>query len=132
MKIRSILFCTAIILCATYAGSAYAQVNPRAEDQLQDWMSRDPRLQSDPGLMNDPTYLRNHPNFATWLQQHPGAHQQVENMGGYDEGHHWRDRNWWASNRQDWVREHHPDWAARGEHHDNDHGHDRDHDHDHH
>jgi hypothetical protein len=30
--------------------------------------------------------------------------------GAYDERHVWRDRNWWVSNRRQWVQEHHPEW----------------------
>src|SRR5271156_106703 len=30
--------------------------------------------------------------------------------GAYDERHVWRDRNWWLSNRRQWVQEHHPEW----------------------
>lgn len=112
MKLRAIFFSGAMMLLAGVVTTAYAQpVNPAAERELQNWIARDPRLQADPGLMNDPVYLRNHPNFATWLQEHPNAHLQVEEMGAYDEGHHWHDRVWWIQNRRDWVREHHPHWV---------------------
>jgi hypothetical protein len=47
-------------------------------------------------------------------------------VGDYDEHHSWHDRDWWVSNRRDWVGEHHKEWLA---HNDRD---DRHHDHDEH
>lgn len=94
------------------AAPAFAQnVSQHAEAQLQHWIAKDPRLQADPGLMNDPTYLKNHPNFAIWLQQHPGAHKQVEQMGAYDKNHQWRNTNWWQHNDPDTMYKEHPDWV---------------------
>lgn len=127
-------YVVAAALGAIFALPAFAQnVNPLAEQQLQNWMARDPRLQADPGLMSDPTYLRNHPNFALWLQQHPNAHRQVEEMGAYDHSHQWRDTNWWRHNDPDgmyqnhpeWVRNH-PEWRNDGDWDDQHHWHDRD------
>jgi hypothetical protein len=113
MKLKILTgYVVAAALGVMFALPAFAQnVNPRAESQLQNWIARDPRLQADPGLMNNPTYLRNHPNFATWLQQHPNAHQQVEQMGAYDRNHQWRDTNWWQHNDPNWVSHNHPEWA---------------------
>ena len=111
MKNRTALAAGAFMICSLFVGAAYAQpVNPHAEEQLQDWIAKDPRLREDPGLMDNPTYLANHPNFATWLREHPGVHRQVEEMGAYDEHHHWRDREWWKKNHADWVHQHHPHW----------------------
>jgi len=31
-------------------------------------------------------------------------------VGDYDEHHVWHDRDWWVSNRHDWVLHHHPEW----------------------
>ena len=113
MKLRILTgYAGALMLATIMARPVLAQnVNPKAERQLQHWMAEDPRLQSDPGLMDNPTYLRNHPNFATWLQEHPNAHRQVEEMGAYDNGHHWRDTDWWRHNDPDWMYEHHPEWV---------------------
>jgi hypothetical protein len=158
MKLKILTgYVVAAALGAMLVVPAFAQnVNPKAEAQLQNWIARDPRLQADPGLMNDPTYLRNHPNFATWLQQHPNAHQQVEQMGAYDRNHQWRNTNWWRQNDPDWIHKNHPEWARNHpewaerheqreekvpqhveqkfqQHHDSDHSHDHDyHDHDQH
>jgi hypothetical protein len=111
MKTRTALIAGALMICSLFVGAAYAQpVNPHAEEQLQDWIARDPRLRADPALMDNPTYLAHHPEFATWLQHHPNAHRQVEEMGAYDEGHHWHDRDWWVHNRAEWARAHHPHW----------------------
>jgi hypothetical protein len=90
---------------------AFAQnVAPGTEQKLQNWMAKDPRLEANPGLMNDPTYLKNHPNFALWLQQHPAAHRQVEGMGAYDNNHQWHNNNWWHQNNPNWVAQNHPEW----------------------
>src|SRR5271156_60409 len=32
------------------------------------------------------------------------------NWGAYDGGHVWRDASWWGTNRQDWIKQHHPEW----------------------
>jgi hypothetical protein len=114
MKLK-ILTCSllAATLGAMFALPAFAQeVNPQAEQQLRNWMARDPRLEADPGLMDNPTYLRNHPNFATWLSQHPNVHQQVERMGAYDNNHQWHSANWWHQNNPNWVAQNHPEWAG--------------------
>lgn len=111
MRIRAVALLVAM-LCAAYVAPAFAQnVNPRAESELQNWMARDPRLHADPGLMENPEYLHNHPNFATWLSQHPGAHRQIGEMGAYDNGHVWRDREWWHQNNPNWLYANHPEWA---------------------
>ena len=36
--------------------------------------------------------------------------------GDYDEQRQWHDSNWWASNRRDWTRQHHPEWIASDRH----------------
>ena len=36
--------------------------------------------------------------------------------GDYDEHHAWHERDWWVSNRPNWVHDHHPEWLAK-EHH---------------
>jgi hypothetical protein len=99
----------AAMLGAMFAMPAFAQ-SPHAEAELQHWMARDPRLEADPGLMDNPTYLRNHPNFAIWLQQHPGVHRQVEMLGAYDANHHWRNTEWWRQNNPNWIYQNHPEW----------------------
>jgi hypothetical protein len=135
MKLK-ILICSllAAALGTTWVLPAFAQnTSPEAEARLQRWMARDPHLQADPGLMDNPTYLHNHPNFATWLQQHPGAHQQVRAMGAYDNGHQWRNTDWWRHNNPDWIYQNrpewvsnHPEWRHDGDWDDQHHWHDRD------
>jgi len=114
MKLKILTgYVVAATLGAMFALPALAQnVNPGAEAKLQNWMAKDPRLEADPGLMDNPTYLRNHPNFALWLQQHPNAHQQVEQMGAYDNNHQWHNTNWWHQNNPNWVSQNHPEWAS--------------------
>ena len=113
MKLKILTgYVVAATLGAMFALPAFAQnVKPHAEEKLQNWMAKDPRLESDPGLMNNPTYLKNHPNFALWLQDHPNAHRQVEQMGAYDRNHQWRDTEWWRHNDPDWIGQNHPEWV---------------------
>jgi hypothetical protein len=135
MKLKSLIgLSLAAMLGAMWVVPAFAQnVSAGAEAQLRNWMAKDPRLEADPGLMDNPTYLHNHPNFAIWLQQHPGAHQQVREMGAYDNGHHWHDTDWWRHNNPDWIYENHPEWVRNhpewrndGDWDDQHHWHDRD------
>ncbi len=132
MKLKILIgYMVAAALGATLAVPVFAQ-SAGTERKLQNWIDRDPRLQADPGLMNDPTYLRNHPNFATWLQQHPAAHKQVKEMGAYDRNHQWRNTDWWHHNDPDtmykehpeWVKNH-PEWRKDGDWDDQQHWHDR-------
>ena len=84
---------------------------PGAEAALHRWMAKDPRLEADPGLMDNPVYLRNHPEFAQWLQEHPRVHRQVAMMGAYDDNHVWRNTEWWRTNNPNWIYAHHPEWV---------------------
>jgi hypothetical protein len=34
-------------------------------------------------------------------------------VGDYDEHRAWHDRDWWVSNRRDWVNDHHKEWIGR-------------------
>ena len=42
----------------------------------------------------------------------PGYYSQPVYGGDYDENRTWHDRDWWVSNRHDWVEDHHRDWIA--------------------
>jgi hypothetical protein len=105
------------------------------------------------------TYLADHDQIRRAIQTHPGKFaysggrysygwerrapysrmvtpqqwNESHNYGYYDPSNHqWHDREWWEQNRADWVRTHHPNWAAanaehrqdynkwRAEHHDED------------
>ncbi len=37
-------------------------------------------------------------------------------VGDYDEHHAWHNRDWWVSNRRDWVSTHHSEWLAHNGH----------------
>jgi hypothetical protein len=113
MKLK-ILICSVLATAtgALFAMPSFAQnVVPATEAQLQRWIAKDPRLQADPGLMNDPAYLRSHPDFAIWLGKHAAVHQQVREMGAYDRSHQWRDVDWWRHNDPDEMYENHPEWV---------------------
>jgi hypothetical protein len=123
MKIR-LISVLAAILSVTFAASAFAQdVNPGAESQLQNWMAKDPQLKSNPEMMLNPTYLQNHPNFATWLSNHPEARQQVDEMAARennrDNNSNFRNGDWShqnnaysaGQNRQAFNNQH-PQWRG--------------------
>ena len=38
-------------------------------------------------------------------------------VGDYDEHHVWHERDWWVSNRHDWVEHHHPEWDNNNKYH---------------
>jgi hypothetical protein len=134
MRLKILIgYVVAVVLGTMFTAQAFAQyVPPKAERELQNWMARDPRLAEDPDLMLNPEYQRNHPNFATWLRNHPRAHEQIVWMGAYDEGHHWHDTDWWRHNNPDWIYrnhpewiDHHPEWRADGDWDEGHHWHDR-------
>lgn len=37
------------------------------------------QVRQDPSLLNNPTYLSNHPELQSWLSSHPGVAQQLKN-----------------------------------------------------
>jgi len=41
--------------------------------------------------------------------------------GDYDEHHAWHERDWWVSNRPEWVHDHHPEWLAKERHEEHEH-----------
>jgi hypothetical protein len=121
MKIRGIFFSAAAAcllsaaVCAVFATPAFAQApKPKAEKEFQQYLASHPELQRDPGLMTDPRYLRAHPDFQNFLNNHPNVAIQARQMaanGAYDKKHQWRDRNWWTANDPKWTQQHHPEWV---------------------
>jgi hypothetical protein len=47
---------------------------------------------------------------ACFFNSGPGYGHGPVVAGDYDEGHVWRSRDWWTSNRADWAHAHHPEW----------------------
>jgi hypothetical protein len=110
MKLKLLgFFLLTMTMGAMWVAPAFAQ-SPHAEEELRRWMARDPRLEADPGLMENPIYLHNHPEFAVWLQNHQGIRRQIAWMGAYDEGHRWHDIEWWRANNPNWIYANHPEW----------------------
>ena len=45
---------------------------------------------------------------APAMAQYPGG----RHFGAYDDGHVWRDAQWWHSNNPEWMYSHHPEWVV--------------------
>jgi len=123
---------SAAMLCGAFARPAFAQApDPKAEAYFQKYIAAHPELQRNPGLLNDPNYLRAHPSFQKFLENHPNVARQAHEMGAtgghhhhhheaaaayppgegaYDQHHQWHDRNWWVNNDRSWVETHQPGW----------------------
>src|ERR1017187_3496242 len=44
---------------------------------------------------------------APAMAQYPGE----QHFGDYDDGHVWRDAQWWHGNNPEWMYSNHPEWA---------------------
>jgi hypothetical protein len=103
---------TLFVGCALSTALALAQVpNPQAEREFQNYLNRHPQLRSNPELMTNPNFLKEHPGFSKWMQQHPAVAAQSHRMGAYDSRDRWHEPDWWQERDPDWVYKHHPEWA---------------------
>jgi hypothetical protein len=111
--------------------AAQLQRNPALVDNAA-YLDQHPQLHE---------YLANHDGLRKAIQRHPGrfmyregrysygwehgwnpawSHapsqeewERYHNWGYTDpDDHRWHDREWWENHRADWVRQHHPNWAA--------------------
>ncbi len=121
MKVRNLAL-AALLGCAmlgapTLAISAHAQ---SSQAEFERYLAKHPNVRAHPELMNDPQWLRDHPNFAEFRGTHPNVAREARAMGDYDSRHVWRDRNWWVQNDRTWAYKHHKDWFDHDNgHHDN-------------
>lgn len=117
--------------------NSFLNNHPNVAEQLR----RDPGLIDSKAYLDEHpelhNYLNNHSQLRQAIQMHPGAFtrdsagrytygwgrygsnwnrqawEESHNYGYWDpQTHQWHDRYWWEHNRADWVREHHPQWAA--------------------
>jgi hypothetical protein len=110
MKFRSFLAIMAFA-CVGFAMPALAQAPaPQAEADLQQYISKHHEVQRNPSLLNNPEYLRNHPDLAHFIETHPNIQRQTMRMGAYDSNHQWRDPDWWHQNNPNWVAANHQEW----------------------
>lgn len=106
-----------VILCLTLSllGSvrAFAQTpNPVAESNWQTYLSNHPGLAENPQLLNNPTYLHEHPQLSKWLKQHPAVAQQARGQGMWEHNGTWHNSSWWHEHNPNLVYQNHPEWAA--------------------
>jgi hypothetical protein len=78
----STIVATVALACGLSVTPAFAQT---AEQDLQQYMSNHPALQANPSLMNNPTYLADHPDLRNFIANHP----QVDNRGYGAYGRNW-------------------------------------------
>lgn len=113
MKIKNFAL-SALLGCAmlgapTLVKPAFAQ-RPAAQAEFDRYLAKHPNIRNHPELMNDPTWLREHPNFRQFRANHPKIAREARGMGDYDKRHQWHDRNWWVHNNRSWAYEHHRNW----------------------
>ncbi len=134
MKSMLTIMAAALVAIAT-AGPAFAQVRQYDAD-FNNYLNHHPneaaQLRANPGLIDNPTYIHNHPGLNTYLNNHPNVRRTIRGQtngmvgapgpyaargyGDYDEHHVWRSSDWWQQNNPGWWREHHPEWAANHPH----------------
>lgn len=131
MKMTMLTIMAAALLAIATAAPAFAQTRQYDAD-FNNYLNHHPneaaQLRSNPGLINNPSYIHNHPGLNTYLNNHPNVRRTIRGQtngaagpyargyGDYDSGHVWRDSDWWQQNNPGWWREHHPDWAANHPH----------------
>jgi hypothetical protein len=110
-------FLAALLLSSVFAVSARAQT-PQVEAQVQNILATHPEAGMNPSLLNDPGWLKQHPDVDRFMADHPNVRRQVASgdfggWGAYDENHGWHPATWWHQNHPDWVYANHPEWADR-------------------
>lgn len=111
MKVKNLAL-SALIGCAIL-GAPTLVTPARAQStqaEFQHYLAKHPNLRAHPELMNDPHWLKEHPNFAEFRATHPHVKAEARAMGDYDSHHVWRDRSWWVQNDKAWAYKHHHDW----------------------
>ncbi|MGH7917746.1 MAG: hypothetical protein ACREQE_09775 [Candidatus Binataceae bacterium] len=139
MKVRGLLI-GAVLGLLFLAPPVFAQ-SRQAENQFETMMRNHPEAQKNPALLNDPQWLRKHPDVKRFMNNHPGVRNQEMGRGGFGEyghnhnfaenrgegaygpHHHWHNKEWWSKNNRNWAEQHHPEWY-KNHHHDHDHDHD--------
>jgi hypothetical protein len=113
MRIRAISASIALaIACALINAPAFAQrPNPQSEREFQNYLNHHPELRANPEMMTNPGYLKQHPGFSKWMEQHPAVAAQSRRMGAYDTENRWHNSEWWQDRDPEWVYKHHPEWA---------------------
>jgi hypothetical protein len=85
--------------------------NPAAQVHWQEFLSRHPGLAEHPQWLRNPEYMREHPNMAKWLQEHPRVLEDAREQGMWENDGGWHDANWWRAHHPDYVDRFHPEWA---------------------
>lgn len=100
-----------LALLGSLRAFAQAPPNPAAEQDWQRFLSKHPGLAQNPQWLDNPTYLKEHPNMTKWLQQHPAVFRQARGQGMWDRQGNWHDSSWWHDHDADDVYRNHPEWA---------------------
>lgn len=111
MKRIAILFLTVAFCGVTASAMAQPEPNGHAEHEWQTYLSRHPGLAEHPQWLNNPSYMKQHPNMAKWLQQHPRVRADARGQGMWDHEGQWRDSDWWRDNHPNQMYQNHPEWA---------------------
>lgn len=100
-------------------------------------------LRQNPDLIYDQRYRAQHPELNTFLAGHRKIWRSIKyqnyvnssrdrwgaydrdrqwrddnwwhDNGDWDDRHVWHDRNWWQQNNRGWAEQHHPNWYAKHE-----------------
>ena len=118
---RKIAILFAALTISTLAASAFAQPAPnaQAEHEWQTYLSRHPGLAEHPQWLNNPQYMKEHPNMAKWLHDHPRVLADARHQGMWDHQGQWHDSDWWRDHNPNQVHQYHPEWAENHENHPN-------------
>jgi hypothetical protein len=133
---RMLAIMSAALFALAAAGPAFAQAQYDAD--FNNYLNHHPneaaQIRANPRLIDNPTYIHNHPGLNTYLDNHPNVRRTIRGqysgapmMGGpgpvagrgygdYDQNHVWRNADWWQQNNPGWWRQHHPEWAANHPH----------------
>jgi hypothetical protein len=133
MKSMLTIMAAALLAIAT-AGPAFAQIGQYDAD-FNNYLSHHPneaaQIRANPRLIDNPTYIKNHPGLNQYLDNHPNVRKTIRAQsnggmmhgeamrgpgpgayagrgpGDYDSNHVWRDQGWWQKNHPDvWAKRH--------------------------
>jgi hypothetical protein len=112
MMKRILMICLTVSLLAAIPAFAQ-QPNPQAEAEWQHYLSKHPGLAEHPEWLENPTYLKDHPNMTKWLHDHPAVAQQAREAGMWDKQGQWHEASWWREHHPNQANQYHPDWAQQ-------------------
>jgi hypothetical protein len=106
----AILGATILAMLVTPVFAQGLPPKPGPEAEWQQFLSRHPGLAEHPQWLNNPTYMKEHPNMAKWLEQHPRVVRDSRGEGMWDHEGNWHDSQWWHEHNPNYAQQYHPDW----------------------